>query len=239
MLLGICGGEGAGKTTIANILSSPKLNYVKTSIIPKKYVINELIFCKEEEILNLMKKFIDTRWDWSWCKTNIEIFEKIESNWKQISFADSLKKVCSILFNYSYITLLGEQNRNKRETLKTKKYNICGSLTGRQILEYFGTTVIRNNFDDLLWIKIVSKQCKLKHYNWIITDVRFKNEKEMLFQLNGKLLLVYKNYDEFRTIDRKLHPAKWFYKTFLSDINYFIDNSKDISFLKEQLKLFI
>lgn len=250
MLIAICGYEGAGKTTITKMLCGEKEDeYQELFIDPKEYVIKELSFIgsnTEQMVYNLMKNFVDTNWEWSWCRKTILVAKKdmsslaTKSKWKCLSFADPLKNVCSVLFNYPYLTLLGtsEQERKLRETLKTFSYNICGSLTGRQLLEYMGTDVFRNRWDDKIWIKLMSNKCRNyldQGYSVVLSDLRFPNEKDLLLSLGGKLILVYRDAKELEPIDRNLHPSKWLYQTFLHDMSHTIHNNGTLDDLRNKI----
>lgn len=246
MLLATCGYEGAGKTTITKMLCGEReIDYQEFFINPQEYVTKELL-CDENLIYNLMKNFVDTNWEWSWCRQTILIPKKkisplTKNKWKSISFAEPLKNVCSVLFNYPYLVLLGdnEEYRKQRETLKTQYYNICGSLTGRELLEYIGTNVFRNNWDDKIWIKLMSEKCKhylYSGYSVVISDLRFPNEKDMLLHLGGKLIFVYRTEKELEPIDRNLHPSKWLYQTFINDATYTIHNNGCLEELSNKIK---
>jgi hypothetical protein len=256
MLLAICGYEGAGKSTITDMLcgadnvDSLNSEYIDLFINPKEYVTNELE-CKEEVIYNLMRKFVDSNWEWDWCREKISIAKATkpklhinEKKWKCVSFADPLKKVCSILLDYPYLILLGlgKEERKQRETLKTASYDICGSLTGRQLLEYMGTDVFRNHLDDDIWIKLMSNKCKNylnSGHSVVISDLRFPNEKDMLLQMGGKLMFVYRNIKELEPIDRNLHPSKWLYQTFLNDVSYTIENTGTLDELRKKISFLL
>ena len=246
MLIAICGYEGAGKSTITQMLCEECNEYQELFVNPKEYVTNELS-CDSDMVYNLMRKFVDTNWDWSWCNNKIPILKSTQlqkSKWKSVSFADPLKNVCSILFNYPYLILLGagHNERKQRETLKTKEYNICGSLTGRQLLEYVGTDVFRNHYDDDIWINLMSNKCKNylhNGYSVVISDLRFPNEKNMLLSMRGKLILVYRDVKELEPIDRNLHPSKWLYQTFLSDVSHTIVNDGTLNDLRNKISFLL
>jgi hypothetical protein len=87
-------------------------------------------------------------------------------------------------------------------------------MNGRVILEYFGTDVMRNNFDKAVWIKIVERDSAhaiKQGLRVIFPDVRFENEVEMINKVGGSLLLVYRKNDDLILTDddTKTHPAKW------------------------------
>lgn len=271
MLLAICGYEGAGKSTITDMLcdvdskeyalenlAKCRSDYIDLFINPKEYVTNELE-CKEEVIYDLMRRFVDSNWEWDWCRKKISIAkpkngtlvssshsqsEENKKKWKAISFADPLKKVCSVLLDYPYLIMLGsgKEERKQRENLKTASYDICGALSGRQALEYMGTDVFRNNLDDDIWIKLMVNKCKTYlnfGYSVVISDLRFPNEKQMLLQMGGKLMLVYRDLKELEPIDRNLHPSKWMYQTFLNDVSYTIENNGTLDELRKKISFLL
>ena len=186
-----------------------------------------MVYCKEEDILFLMRNFVDSKWEWEWCRMYIEEYTKeyteeyngYSKDWIALSFADPLKKVCSVLFNYSYRILLGEEYRDERETYKSIEYDICGRLTGREILKYFGSQIMRNNFDENIWVNILKNKVNIlkTSKNILITDIRHENERNMLTEMGGILYLVIRNINN-------------------SDESYrMIYNTGDVNYLRKQL----
>ncbi len=144
----------------------------------------------------------------------------------QMSFADPLKKIAAIVFGFDYKMLLGidSEMRKLRETIKSRKYNIMGEVTGRQCLELFGTEVWRHKFDQDVWVKILKRDASsaIEMGNYVvIPDLRFPNEKLALDALGGTLLCVYRNSTELVLTpeDKLTHPAKWKFLDILNDKN--------------------
>jgi len=165
MIVGICGREGAGKTTIANYLTgepsqSESIKYKKIYNV-EEYIIDCLFKFPDaiwglspesakQQLLELFQKYIDSNFTYpAYCQAPILVDSEQKPKWISFSFADPLKIVAAAIFELDYEMLLGstEVSRKERETTFTRDYNICGKLSGRQCLEYLGTNVFRNHFD--------------------------------------------------------------------------------------------
>ena len=253
MLLGICGAEGSGKTTLANILTgNPETIHRRMAIEdPEEYVVFYLFGLKRNGnppnsetpnisewgldfesasrlVMDLLRNNVDS--DYQYPKVSHLSWYSFEStsiqgniNWVEVSLADSLKIVASIIFELDCDILMGKvpETRCAREVIRTKEYNICGSLTGREVLEYLGTNVFRNQFDDLFWVKIAMRRINMlrrKNINVVISDVRFENEKNIIRDCGGELIYLFKESTHNITpSDQTSHPAKWHYKKFIND----------------------
>jgi energy-coupling factor transporter ATP-binding protein EcfA2 len=224
MLLGVCGRAGAGKSTLANLLTGTKI--INTSITNnvEEYVL-ELLFgsaTNHTEILELFRKTIDRDFNYPPKCTKYDIL--YHGDWASCSFADSLKLVASAIFEIDYNILAGDNNREIRETIRTKEYSICGSLSGRECLEYLGTEVFRNNFDDQIWVKILERNCYAeisRGRNIIVPDIRFSNEAEFIHKLGGNIITIYRNQVDLiiSEADKLSHSSKWAFLNFYKKYN--------------------
>jgi hypothetical protein len=111
----------------------------------------------------------------------------------KIAFADMLKCVCGILFGLTFEQMYGSQK---------EVCNAVFGLSSRQILQYVGTEIFRNNMSSLhknigndFWILCVDKQInKIKNVNpnahFVISDVRFNNEINYIHENKCKVIRI-------------------------------------------------
>jgi hypothetical protein len=251
MLYGLSGCEGAGKTTVANILCygspNPEFEIVTMAISNSaEFVLAELFELEpgsapdpiwkmtyeeaDQLITGLMRRYVDSGWSWDCCAREISFYQpllrvSLDVQFVELSLAEPLKRVSAVLFNVDYTIIAGRtpESRVARENSETLtvECDITGPLTGRGILEYFGTNVLRNCFDQLIWMKILQRRCaaiRATGVGVIISDVRFINEKDVLANMGGALIVIYRDETdlEITDTDATTHPAKWEFKTFIN-----------------------
>lgn len=130
------------------------------------------------------------------------IFDKLfPKKYKKIAFADPLKKMLSVLLNIPFDNFNNRNFKedciiniatldyslsafsNEEDQLSDSKFNRLAknldplltqsNLTIRQLMQYFGTEVMRKFFGENVWINSTLKHASK---NTIITDLRFKSE---------------------------------------------------------------
>lgn len=139
---------------------------------------------------------------------------------KRIGLADRLKTICSIVFELNrqdmddpfkketpfetpivisenqlntLFKILIEDGINVTEShineinsqFRSKKLS-----TIRDALQVVGTDICRNFIKDDIWLSYVKKNVEEDYGNIVITDARFKNERDFLRQLGAVLILV-------------------------------------------------
>ena len=100
-------------------------------------------------------------------------------NFQIIHFADPLKEGCSSIFGLTHNQLYG----NKKDLIDE-----YWKITPRKLLQFVGTELFRNQLcnimpqiEDTIWIKRLEKILIDNPYtNYIIPDIRFQNEVNML-----------------------------------------------------------
>lgn len=114
--------------------------------------------------------------------------------YKNLSFAGPLKDITSILFGWDREKLEGatKESREWREQVDlfwTQQFGY--DVTPRKILQLIGTEAMRNVIHPNIWVSIV-KNIILQNPNqkYVISDLRFPNEIEMVEDLNGKILRI-------------------------------------------------
>ena len=115
----------------------------------------------------------------------------VEQNYKKISFADKLKDGVSTIFGWDRLLLEGDtrESREWREVpdeFWSKELN--KEVTPRLVLQLFGTDCMRMGFDDNIWVNLVKKEIlDNPDQNYVIPDVRFPNEIDMVRELQGQV----------------------------------------------------
>ena len=152
---------------------------------------------------------------------------------KQLSFAEPLKKICIAISGLPYEVLEGitEENRILREKPIPDFFK---EMSGRELLEFVGTECFRS-VDPNFWITVATISVKSSHNLGIMTvfsDVRFKNEEEMIHQLGGVLVVVARTERDLVLTqhDQSTHVSKWEFLTFInkkSDIIIINDGTID------------
>ena len=126
--------------------------------------------------------------------TIASIICKHDKSFKTIAFADRLKDVCALLFNWEREMLSGRfvesrEWREKPDEFWTKELGI--EFTPRKALTSVGTDIIRGTIFNNIWDIIVKKEIlDNPNTNFVITDCRFANEIRMIKSLNGIIVQV-------------------------------------------------
>lgn len=153
----------------------------------------------------------------------------LEKNFKQLAFADNLKKMCMAVFGLSEFHVFTQQGKFKelnpqpvlneanlqgilnwvkqthniddrnvvitqlreKYILEYKRLNhkFLSFKTPRELLQFVGTEICRALSPDYHAEVLVYHLTKNPHQNYIITDARFPNEREMLKHMFGATLI--------------------------------------------------
>jgi len=89
---------------------------------------------------------------------------------ERVSFAEPLKRGIKEMF------MLTEEQIVDRE-IREQPLEFFPEWSPRKLFQYFGTELLRGQFDDGIWIKLFHKRlANMKNRRIIITDLRFPNE---------------------------------------------------------------
>ena len=126
--------------------------------------------------------------------TIADIICRHDNSFKTIAFADKLKDICAVMFNWDREMLSGRfpesrEWREKPDPFWSKELGI--EFTPRKALTTVGTDLIRGTVLSHIWDIAVKKEI-LDHLetNYIITDCRFANELYMIKSLGGIVIQV-------------------------------------------------
>ena len=120
-------------------------------------------------------------------------------NFKQESFASSLKDTLSCIFGWNRnklegISELDREWRNQIDPWWAQRLNIP-ELTPRKMLQQIGTDLFRNHFHHDIWIASLENKLQKYSNNIVITDCRFPNEIEAIRKLGGIIVRVKRGID--------------------------------------------
>jgi len=114
-----------------------------------------------------------------------------QHNFTKISFADKLKDGVAAAFGWNRELLEGDtdESRQWRETVDEFWTNETGrEITPRLVLQEFGTDCMRNGFYDGIWVSLIKQEIlNNPETNYVVPDVRFKNEIDVINNLGGKI----------------------------------------------------
>jgi hypothetical protein len=129
-------------------------------------------------------------------------------NFRQDSFAASLKDMCANIFDWPRAMLEGDtvESRLWRDEVDDWWSENLGieNFTPRYALQYIGTDVFRKHFNPDIWfLTLQNRYRKTLTQNVVISDVRFKNEIKFIQNNNGILVRIRRG-DEPRWYDTAL-----------------------------------
>lgn len=135
--------------------------------------------------------------------TAAKVFHQLfDNNTCILSFAHPLKVAVGSLFNLTEKML---EDRTFKET-PLKEWD---NKTPRQLLQWMGTDVLRNQFDKDIFLKNMEQKINghLDFYdNIIISDVRFDNEAQMIQHLGGCVIQI--DATERLGVGNDTHPTE-------------------------------
>ena len=164
----------------------------------------------------------------------------------KLSFADKLKDGVATVFNWDRAMLEGDtvESREWRETQDNFWTRETGrTITPRLVLQEFGTDCMRHGFDDGIWVSLVKQELvKYPNKNFVIPDVRFPNEANMIKSIHGEVWRVRRGqdpvwmrmYQDIGVEPKDVHESEWRWANV--DFNNVIYNDLGIDELKSQVK---
>lgn len=161
--------------------------------------------------------------------------------YKKLSFADKLKDGVSTIFGWDREMLEGDNDksrvwRERKDDFWTAETGM--TITPRLVLQLFGTECMRNGFYDGIWVSLVKKHIIDNPGNYVIPDVRFDNEANMIKSIQGEVWRVrrgpdpvwFRMYQDIGVEPKDVHPSEW--KWANVHFNHVIDNNGTVDQLK-------
>lgn len=114
----------------------------------------------------------------------------VEQGYKKVSFADKLKDGVATIFGYDRSMLEGDtdESRSWREQPDEFWTKETGrTITPRIVLQEFGTDCMRDGYYDGVWVSLLKQHILENPGDYVIPDVRFRNEQDMIRELGGEI----------------------------------------------------
>lgn len=200
MIIGLCGREGAGKSSVAEHITG-------RSVLKTKYVSYTNIWEYIEELTGVPAPVAEI----SAIIPNIRIASAGPTypNTPEIMIAQPLKMICAALtgVHYSIMCGISAQDRLDRESIIP-----WIGLSGREILQKIG--MLFRNIDENIWINIALRRAKQACKTGqlvIMSDVRFKNEISEIKKNGGRIIYICRHLSDLKISeeDYKSHPSCW------------------------------
>ena len=162
----------------------------------------------------------------------------------KISFADKLKDGVASVFGWDRKMLEGDTDESRQwRELKDDFWSneTKMEVTPRLVLQLCGTDCMRNGFDDGIWVSLVKKELlDNPGRNYVIPDVRFANEVDMIRDVGGEVWEIKRGPDpewliEYKTNGKepKVHASEW--KWIKSKKDLVIENNSTLDELSNQV----
>ena len=122
----------------------------------------------------------------------------VEKGYKKVSFADKLKDGVATIFGWDRAMLEGDTDESRTWREQTDEFwsnETKMEVTPRLVLQLFGTDCLRNGFYDGVWVSLLKKHILDNPGDYVIPDVRFRNEQNMIRELGGKVWQVKRGKD--------------------------------------------
>jgi len=194
-IIALCGKKQSGKTTLSNYLHGHEL---------KRHDVIEKFFISEEGQLVVNCTFHDENGKEFEEMGVLDLQQKTNEFYQYASrrvwpliraynFADSLKEICTMLFNIPPECVYGtdEQKNQKQEHLLWENMpssNQTGPMTAREFMQYFGTDIMRKMYEPI-WLENCFKRIEEDQPDIaVIGDCRFMNEIKAVQRHGGKVI---------------------------------------------------
>lgn len=139
-----------------------------------------------------------------------------EYGFTKISYADRLKDTVATMFGWDRDMIEGNtpESREWRETSDPWWTDELGyEFTPRLAMQRVGTDCMRRGLDDQIWVKFVKKQLvDNPETNFVIPDVRFYNERDLVREMGGQVWRVKRGPDPdwaLKAINDNRYETEW------------------------------
>lgn len=147
--------------------------------------------------------------------------------YEKISFAESLKEIVKLIFNFNDIQVGLDECSNNNDGIEKDIIDDRWGITPRKALQFIGTEVLQNKIQELIpgikrdyFANILLSKIKNDKY-YVITDLRFLHEYEKIKNLDVFFIRIIRPSN----INNDLHSSETEYMKIPCDIEIINDGS--------------
>lgn len=167
-------------------------------------------------------------------------------SFKKLSFADKLKDSVGAMFDWDRQLLDGKTDESRAWREKEDEFwskEMGQPITPRLVLQKFGTECMRDGFYDGIWVSLAKKKLlDNPDTKWIIPDVRFENEANMIKEIGGEVWWVkrgqlpmwFRMYQDIGQKPKDIHASEWAWANTRFDRVF--ENNSTIDALRSQVQ---
>lgn len=151
-----------------------------------------------------------------------------------LSFANPLKQVCALLFNWDYERLLNDTDYKEGDTLDDGSPDPACQMLGktrRVVMQEVGTEAMRNGLHRDVWIiamKLAIARGDYDDYDFgLLTDARFLNELQFVRDLDGTLIQIQRVGGQSTLTEHTQHASETEWETWEGGWDAIIQNYVD------------
>jgi hypothetical protein len=177
----------------------------------------------------------------------------VDMGFEQLSFASGVKDVAAVMFDWPRELLEGDTNESRSWREQPDEFwsnQLNKEFTPRLALQLMGTEVGRQVFHEDFWVNRLEKTMD-RNKNYVITDVRFRNEQRFVRKFAGVLIAVERGipphwYDlacqansgspkeeEWMLTQSGVHESEW--RWIGGPVDHYIENAGTKEDLKKKL----
>lgn len=177
-----------------------------------------------------------------------------EYGFTKLSYADRLKDTVAVMFDWDREMIEGNtpESRAWRETPDEWWSEELGyEFTPRMAMQRVGTDCMRKGLDEQVWVKFVKKTIQDNpETNYVIPDVRFFNERDLILELKGEIWRVKRGPDpewapkaisdnrydtEWMKDYPEVHESEWRWLDYQTEFSKIIPNDSGLEELKKHV----
>ena len=170
-------------------------------------------------------------------KDTIGNYFVLNHGYQRIAFADALKYMLAIGFGFSKDQLHGHLKEESDPFWK---------VSPREVMQFVGTELFRENMSKLIphvendfWVWILKKKILSNpETKFVVTDIRFQNEMELIQELGGTTFCVSRPTSS-EHLNSSLHSSETQIDTLSKKVNHLFLNDGSLEDLYEKVENYI